>query len=62
MSAILPSSPLGKIHTYSNDRTIAQTALETHQWEMMVMSDGRNSIGNLTTLVYPGSSYKHKYL
>ena len=55
MSAILPSSPLGKIHTYYNDGAIAQTALKTHQWEMMFMSDGRNSIGNSNTLVYPSS-------
>lgn len=55
MSAILPSSPLGSIHTYFNDGTIPKTALGTLHCEIMAMSDCRNYIGKFTSLGYPST-------
>ena len=44
MSAVLLSSPPGKIPTYSSDGAIARNAVGTLVWEMTLETDGNNKL------------------
>ena len=62
MSAILLGGPPGRIHVYSIDGAIAQSALGTLVSEVISKTDWKNHTINSILLVYIHTLYKNKSL